>query len=72
MSGNFDPNLVGRCPHPFKRVWVTPQAALEACTMDRFLAPYRCPCGAWHIGHSRGAKQKRKRIRRMVRESVSS
>lgn len=43
----------GLCPRPYKRVFVTYELAQQACTEldDPMLKPYRCTCGALHIGH---------------------
>jgi hypothetical protein len=42
-----------KCPHPQKRVYVTHQLAVKACNdmQDIYMKPYRCRCGAYHIGH---------------------
>lgn len=44
------------CPHPYKKVFVTLQLASEAANAlggdPEGIHPYRCPCGALHIGHS--------------------
>lgn len=48
-----DPKSAGRCPRPYKRVYVTYELAQAECTRlgDPMLKPYRCRCGALHIGH---------------------
>lgn len=46
------------CPHPEKHAHRSFRAALKARDsleaadgIDLGLRPYRCPCGAWHLGH---------------------
>lgn len=45
------------CPNPEKKTYVTQELAQqfikETHPDDPFLRPYRCECGALHIGHSR-------------------
>lgn len=66
----FNPNEIGRCPHPFKKVWVTPLHALQACEHDPGLAPYRCVCGGWHIGHNTRAASIRRRVAHQIRKAL--
>lgn len=44
------------CPHPNKKVFVTLALANDAANAlggnIEGIHPYRCPCGALHIGHS--------------------
>lgn len=44
-----------KCPHPYKKTYSTHQLAQKACLAldDLYLKPYRCRCGAYHIGHVR-------------------
>jgi hypothetical protein len=45
-----------RCPNPYKKVFVTEKIAQEWIDRvhrgDDGMLPYRCQCGAIHIGHS--------------------
>lgn len=49
----FDPNLIGRCPHPNKKGFPTRDAAEQHLIDHGWLGQcaYRCGCGAWHNGH---------------------
>lgn len=43
------------CPHPYKKTFVTKELALnfieKAHRNDKTVVPYKCSCGAIHIGH---------------------
>ncbi|MBS45311.1 MAG: hypothetical protein CMH83_19505 [Nocardioides sp.] len=61
------------CPTPDKQRHRTFEAALKARDsleqsrgIDLALRPYRCKCGAWHIGHrdKRGLRYMRRRTNR--------
>jgi hypothetical protein len=54
------------CPHPEKRTYADADEAREVIRVmyrtgngNTDLHPYRCPCGAWHIGHDFAHFQKR-------------
>jgi hypothetical protein len=44
-----------KCPHPWKRVYATHYQAQMRCNeyQDPYIKPYRCKCGAYHVGHVR-------------------
>lgn len=58
------------CPHPEKVAHGSFNAALRARDsletergIDLGLRPYRCECGAWHLGHQDSVKYSNSRIR---------
>lgn len=55
------------CPHPAKQAYATKaRAKLSLKRMTRVggretLQAYRCPCGAFHLGHKPGSRKSRYR-----------
>lgn len=53
-----DMNKVGRCPTPFKQTHATYETAREVISrVDPSMTPYKCVCGAIHIGHRKKSKK---------------
>lgn len=60
--------MIARCPHTGKQCHTNKGAALAAIRSLNHagkgspdMSPYRCDCGAWHIGHD--SRLFRKRIK---------
>jgi hypothetical protein len=64
---------MSRCPTPSKQPHPTCDAAVRHIKALQHkdgaldVRPYRCRCGAWHVGHSQPAL--RKRIRQALRRT---
>lgn len=58
VSDDCDTNLSAVCPHPLKQTFVVSHLAWmwidEHHVGDEDIHPYRCVCGALHIGHHSG------------------
>ena len=55
-AATWDPNKIGRCPNPYKRGFATWDAAITHLAVSGLpgVYPYRCECGALHVGHPGG------------------
>lgn len=83
LRDSFDPNLIGRCPFPDKRVYSSKEEAMRVIeeTERWSLVPYLCNCLMWHVGNNpQGSRENyeagytgnklRKQSKRLTEKSV--